>query len=291
MTVPVLACGPPDGPPVLCLHGFPDHAGSYRHILSRLGAAGFYAVAPTARGYAPAALAPDGDYRVETLAGDVVGCIDALGLDRVHLLGHDWGAMVAHTVGALAPERLRSLTTVAVPHLARLPRALPRVPGQLFRGWYQSFFQIPGLSDWAVRRKGWALVRWLCSRWSPPGAPTGWAFTDAEWAERVAAFEQPGVRSAMLAYYRQNLSPWVTLGWFRGRFAHLHTIPVRTLAITGARDGCVDTRLYDHGLDPRDFPAGLRIERIAEAGHFVHLEQPAQFMALLLPWLQEPGPG
>lgn len=287
MTFPALACGPRDGPVVLCLHGFPDHPSSYRTILSALGAQGFFAVAPTARGYAPCALSPDGDYRIESIAADVPGCLDALGVERAHLLGHDWGAVVAHTAAALYPERLLSLTTVAVPHLARLPRAVFRVPRQLLRGWYQTFFQVPLLSDWAVCWRDWALVRWLCGRWSPAVGPTPWLLTDRDWAERVERFEAPGVRAGMLAYYRQNLSLPRLLYGLRGGLRHLQTIPVRTLAITGARDGCMDTRLYDVGLEPADFPAGLRVERLADAGHFVHLEQPEVFIALLLPWLSQ----
>ena len=289
MRLPTLVCGPEDGPLVLLLHGFPDHPESFAPLLHALADAGYRAVAPTARGYVPSALAPDGDYRLETLARDAVGCLDALGACRAHLFGHDWGAVVAHTAGALHPDRFASLTTVAVPHLARLPRALPRLPGVLLDTWYQSFFQIPWLSDWAVQRRDWALVRWLCRRWSPPNDPSGWAFTDQEWAERVERFSAPGVRTGMLAYYRQNLSLPRMWALVTGRLHHLRVIPVRTLAITGARDGCMDTRLYDHGLDPADFPAGLQIERIEDAGHFAHLERPEVVTRMVLSWLGPPA--
>ena len=91
----------------------------------------------------------------------------------------------------------------------------------------------------------------------------------------------------MLAYYRQNLSIWQLIQRLSGGMSHLQTIAVRTLAITGAQDGCIDTRLYDLGLDPADFPAGLRVERISGAGHFVHLEKPERFVALLLSWIRQ----
>jgi len=285
MRLPTLVCGPEDGPVVLLLHGFPDHPGSFGPLLEALGTAGFRAVAPTARGYVPSALAPDGDYSLEALASDAVGCLDALGVARAHLFGHDWGAVVAHTAGALYADRFASLTTVAVPHLARLHRAVPRLPGLFLSTWYQSFFQLPWLSDWAVQRRDWALLRWLCGRWSPPMGPDGWAFSDEEWAERVRRFDAPGVRAGMLAYYRQNLSPRRMWAFLTGRLGDLIVIPVRTLAITGARDGCMDTRLYDYGLDPVDFPAGLQIERIEDAGHFAHLEQPDAVARMVLDWL------
>ena len=96
MTVPTLICGPVDGPVALLLHGFPDHPQSFESLMHRLAVTGFRAVAPTARGYVPSTLAPDGDYQLETLAGDAVGCLDALGVGKAHLVGHDWGAVVAH---------------------------------------------------------------------------------------------------------------------------------------------------------------------------------------------------
>jgi len=290
MRVPVLACGPDDGPAVLLLHGFPDHPGSFERLMQRLSEAGFRALAPTARGYVPSTLSPDGDYRMEALAADVVGCLDALGVERAHLLGHDWGAVVAHTAGAMHPSRFVSLTTLAVPHLARLHRAIPRLPGLFWKTWYQTFFQLPWLSDWAVQRREWALVRWLCGRWSPRPDPDGWAFSDQEWSERVARFDAPGVRAGMLAYYRQNLSLGRMWTFLRGGLDHLRVIPVRTLAITGARDGCMDTRLYDYGLDPVDFPGGLTVKRIDDAGHFAHLEQPETVAEMVLDWLGPASP-
>ena len=285
MQLPTLVSGPEDGPVVLLLHGFPDHPGSFEALMQPLASAGFRAVAPTARGYVPSALAPDGDYSLEALASDAAGCLDALGVARAHLFGHDWGAVVAHTAGALYADRFASLTTVAVPHLARIHRAIPRLPGLFLSTWYQSFFQIPWLSDWAVRRKDWSLVRWLCGRWSPAIGPQGWAFTDAEWAERVRRFDAPGVRTGMLSYYRQNLSIGRMWTFLSGGLENLRVIPVRTLAITGARDGCMDTRLYDYGLDAADFPAGLTVERIEDAGHFAHLERPDTMARLVLDWL------
>jgi len=166
----------------------------------------------------------------------------------------------------------------------RMPQGVRRFPSQLGRAWYLFFFQIPGLSDWAVERDDWALVRWLWQRWSP-----GHPIAGEAWAHRRATFEQPGVKRAMLAYYRQNLSPGVLLGWRRSEARALTTVPVRTLAITGARDGCIDTRLYDHVFDPADFPAGHRVVRVDEGGHFVHLDAPERVRAVIVPWLDAAG--
>src|SRR3990172_9400038 len=82
-----------DGPLVLCLHGFPDHARSFRHQLPALAAAGFRTVAPFMRGYAPTAIPADGRYQSAVLALDAVELIAALGYE--YLFGHDWGAIAA----------------------------------------------------------------------------------------------------------------------------------------------------------------------------------------------------
>ena len=97
------------GPIALCLHGFPDHARSFRHQLDVLARAGYRAIAPTLRGYEPSSQPDDGDYHMLRMAEDVVAWIDALDADRVHLIGHDWGAVIGYAAAALAPERFHSL--------------------------------------------------------------------------------------------------------------------------------------------------------------------------------------
>src|SRR5512136_420172 len=82
-----------DGPLVLCLHGFPDHARSFRHQLPVLAAAGYRAVAPFMRGYAPTESPPEGSYHTAALAEDVLALIDALGYSQAYVFGHDWGAL------------------------------------------------------------------------------------------------------------------------------------------------------------------------------------------------------
>src|SRR5882724_11812032 len=98
-----------DGPLVLCLHGFPDHARSFRHQLPALAAAGFRAVAPYMRGYAPTQAAPDGRYQSAVLAQDATELITALGYDSAYVFGHDWGAMAAYGAAIIAPQRVKKL--------------------------------------------------------------------------------------------------------------------------------------------------------------------------------------
>ncbi|MET0284777.1 MAG: alpha/beta hydrolase, partial [Polyangiales bacterium] len=260
------------GPVVLCLHGVPDSARSFRSQLAGLD--GYRVIAPMMRGYEPSSQPRDDDYGVHTLALDVLAWLDELGGEPCHLVGHDWGAIVAHVVALLAPERLASLTTIAVPHPGRLARELLRKrPSQLLLSWYILFFQLRGVADSIVERDDWAFLDMLWRRWSP-----SYRLPPDERQALKSVFAQPGVQRAALGYYRA-LPRTFTQPSFRRLLAQ--RVPVRTLAITGAEDGCMDTRLYDDLLHPRDFPAGLHVERIHGAGHFVHMERPDLVNALL----------
>lgn len=268
------------GPLVLCLHGFPDHARSYRMQGPALAAAGYRVVVPTMRGYEPSSQPEDGDYRLLRLAEDVVAWLDALGAPRCHLIGHDWGAVVAHLVAARNPERLASLTTLAIPHPGRILRELWfKRPSQLVRSWYMLFFQLPIIAEYALERDDWALVERLWRSWSP-----GFRLPDDELRALKQTLAKPGVKRAALAYYRA-LFKQLSATARATRQLLARAITVRTLALTGADDGCMDTRLFDDLMHPEDFPHGLRVERLEGAGHFLHQEQPERVNRLLVEWL------
>ncbi len=274
--------GNESGPLVLCLHGFPDNARSFRFQLPAFAKAGYRVVAPTLRGYEPSSQPEDGDYCFATLARDVIAWVDDLQEEKVHLLGHDWGAGIAYAACALAPERFHTLTTLAVPHAARLPDGIREVPSQLKNSWYMMFFQLRGIAEFALERNDWSLIKKLWKDWSP-----GFELPEAEWNSLRETFEAPGVKRAMLAYYRQNASPAVLFGLKKTEAASLTTVPVPTLAITGEDDGCMDTRLYDHVFREEDFPRGFRVERIGGAGHFAHQEKPDEINRLILDWMSD----
>ncbi|PHR53985.1 MAG: epoxide hydrolase [Robiginitomaculum sp.] len=272
----------PNGDFVLCLHGFPDSAQTFRFQLPALAKAGYRVLAPMMRGYELSSQPADQDYSIPALAGDVIAWIDYLGAQKVHLVGHDWGAAVTYLAGAMAPERFHSLSTFAIPPAARFADGIRAVPSQLLKSWYMMFFQLPGLAEWALERKDWALIRKLWRTWSPE-----YRLADDDWCILRAVFEKKGVKQAMLAYYRQNASPGVLLGLNSSEAANFTRIPVRTLGITGADDGCIDTRMFDHCFHEKDFPQGFRVERIAGVGHFAHLENPKAINQLLLDWFDE----
>ena len=267
-----------DGPIVLCLHGFPDNAGSFRHQLPALAEAGYRAISLTLRGYEPGAIPADGDYTMETIATDILAATESLDTGPVHLIGHDWGAAVAYVATSAAPERFKSLTVMAVPHAGRFAREGLRIPKQLRLSWYMGFFNIPWFSDWVVQRQDYAFIRKLWRDWSP-----GWQPEPGVLDSVIQTLSQPGVRSAALGYYRAALSIKALL--VSAEEAH-YPVPVPTLALSGERDGCIASEVFEQLMVAQDFPKGLTFSRIAEAGHFLHQEQPEQVNREILDWLK-----
>jgi pimeloyl-ACP methyl ester carboxylesterase len=156
------------GPLALCLHGFPDTARTWRYLLPELAAAGFHAVAPFMRGYAPTAVPDDGRYSVGALAGDAGALHEVLGGDgHAVLIGHDWGAEAAYAAGALAPDRWRRLVTLAVPPAALDPVIFTDYE-QLKRFFYIFLFRdTSGLAEEIVAADGMAFIKRLWQDWSP----------------------------------------------------------------------------------------------------------------------------
>lgn len=149
LTFDVLDDGPLDGTPVVLLHGFPQRASSWELVAPLLHEQGYRTLAPDQRGYSPRAR-PSGRraYALDHLTADVIALIDALGVDEVHLVGHDWGAAAAWSVAGHHPDRISSLTAVSVPHPGAFMQAMPR--GQLLRSWYMAFFNLPVIPEKAL---------------------------------------------------------------------------------------------------------------------------------------------
>ncbi len=269
-----------DGPLALCLHGFPDHARSFRHQLPALAAAGYRAVAPAMRGYAPTGPAPDGRYQSAALAADAVALIEALGYDDAVVFGHDWGALAAYGAALAAPQRVRKLVTAAVPYGAQITTAFMTSYDQQRRSWYMFFFQTP-FADVALAHDDFAFIERLWRDWSP-----GWRYPAEEMAALKETFRQPGVAQAALGYYRAMLDPSLqdpALAPLQGRMM-LEPIEVPTMMLHGANDGCMGVELVE-GM-AAFFPRGLRVEIVPGTGHFLHQEDPARVNALILDFLK-----
>ncbi|MFB6206740.1 MAG: alpha/beta fold hydrolase [Haloglomus sp.] len=258
----------------VCLHGFPDDAGSMVPILDSLSEAGYTAVAPYMRGYAPTDPAPDGEYTTAALGADATGLLEAAAdhFDRDGervLVGHDWGA-VATYAGAIAdPDAMDRLVAMAIP--PRFGALLARYPRQALRSWYMWFFQLPGAPERALRWRDFEFVEFIWGLWSP-----GWDYSRSRIESVKATLERGNTVEHALAYYRQIVGDDLL------KNAVLHGPPsldegapieVPALLIAGERDGCVGPELFDE-VD-RVFDAPCRILRVREAGHFVHQERPS----------------
>jgi pimeloyl-ACP methyl ester carboxylesterase len=269
-----------EGPVALCLHGFPDNLRSFRHQLPALADAGYRAISPTLRGYEPSSQpGPEiANYHPMRVAADAISWAESYG--KVHLIGHDWGGVAAYLAAAQRPDLFHSLTVIAIPHTSAMQQraALRFLPSQLRKSWYIFFFQLRGLADRVVERNDFGFIKWLWREWSPGFTPE-----PGELEAVVATLEAPGVRHAALAYYRAMLSPGLEDSK-QMNLISAKPIEVATLAITGALDGCMDTRFFEH-VPEHFFPNGLRTERIEGAGHFVHQEDPKRVNAMLEEWL------
>lgn len=177
------------GEPVVLLHGFPEDAASWGRVAPRLHEAGLRTLAPDQRGYSPGAVPPRrGDYTIDKLSGDVIALLDAAGLDRAHMVGHDWGAGVAWDLATRHPGRVASLTALATPHPLALTWSYTR-SNQMLRSWYMGLFQLPWLPEWGSAR---VLERTLRS--------SGLNESDARrYAERFAT---PASLTAPMNWYR-----------------------------------------------------------------------------------------
>lgn len=262
---PVLEAG--EGPLVLCLHGFPDHAASWTDLIGRLADEGYRAVAPAMRGYWQGGKAPDGSYQSWATGGDAVALIEALGAETASVIGHDWGATAAYAAAALAPERIDKLVTMAVPYGPQVGAAMMLDGDQQRRSWYMFFFQTP-FAVMAAAANDFAFIDRLWAEWSP-----GYVLPDTERAALKAMFAQPGVLEETLGYYRQLFGgPGVKPEWAESAAKIGGPIAIPTLYLHGRNDGCMGVNLTD-GMEAQ-FPAGLRKVVVEDAGHFLQLEQP-----------------
>lgn len=253
------------GPLVLCVHGFPDTAYSFLPVMRRLSKAGYRVVAPFLRGYLPSDLAPDGDYRITTVADDLLALIDALGAGRAYLVGHDWGAVATYIAATKSPDKVVATVTAAVPHLRRF--LLRPTARQLYRSRYIGFFQLPRWPEHRVAEDDFTWLRALVREWSPR-----WGFTDRDLAPIIASLSVPEYRKAALAYYR-SLPKTVAAPSHWGLLTRPMPVPAKVIA--GVDDGCIGVEMFED--QDYCFAAGYEFVRIEGAGHFMHCEQPVRF--------------
>ena len=198
---------------------------------------------------------------------------------RFHLVGHDWGASIAYAVAGLAVERLASLTVLAVPHPLRFAEVYAADAAQQARSAYIVDFLAPDAATLASPPTTLPISR-RCGGAGRRGGP----IPPSALAAMRDAFGQPGVLDAALDYYRQAFDVASPAG---AATAALFATPVAvpTLGLIGEDDSCVAADVFTAAMRSDDFPGGLRVERIAAAGHFLHREQPDPVNRLIVEWL------
>lgn len=180
--------GPPDAPAVLLLHGFPQTSHCWRRVVPQL--AGYRCIAPDQRGYSPGARPLEVDaYRVPELTADALALLDALGVERAHVVGHDWGGAVAWQLGARHPDRVATLTVLSTPHPRAFIDALRTDDEQRQKSLYMRDFSRPGYDEELLADDAAAL------RAIFGGLPT----VDVDHV--MAAAQQPGALAAWLRWY------------------------------------------------------------------------------------------
>jgi pimeloyl-ACP methyl ester carboxylesterase len=259
------------GPLVVLLHGFPEFWYSWRDQIPALVRGGFRVIAPDLRGYNDSSKPRDIDsYRIVSVVHDIAGLIVQSGDAPCVLVGHDWGGVVAWLLPMLHPSLVRKLIVANSAHPVPLARELRHSRAQRLRMSYQLFMQIPWLPEFIMRRFGCAALRTLLRR-------TG-NFDSRELVEYVEAWRKPGALRGMTNYYR-------ALRRHRRELRPLmRPIDVPTLLIWGERDP-VFTRATTENF--QDYVPNLRIERIAEAGHFVQSEAPDRVNRAMMEFLRE----
>jgi pimeloyl-ACP methyl ester carboxylesterase len=272
-----LECG--TGKLALLLHGFPDTAQTWRHLMPQLADMGYRVVAPFMRGYAPSAVPSDGCFQTAMLARDANALHESLGGDsEAIIIGHDWGAPSCYGAAIDAPTRWHRVVGMAVPPTAALGMAFVQNLEQIKKSWYMFFFQ-HGLADLVVGANNHAFIEMLWRDWSPSYD----AKVDLEFVRKSLA--DPKNLQAALGYYRATLGD----GYRDPQLSDLQNqmaagVPTQPLLyLHGANDGCIGADVVESAK--KIAPANVKFEVVEAAGHFLQLEQPKVVNKLICDFL------
>jgi pimeloyl-ACP methyl ester carboxylesterase len=253
-----------DGPVVLLLHGFPDSSHVWRHQVPALVGAGLRVVAPDLRGFGQSDMPEQvEEYSVRKIVADILALLDGLSVEKVRLVGHDWGAAVAWVFAATFPARVDRLAVMSVgnPNTQRA-----RTIEQRQKSWYMLLFQFKGVAEQLMTRDDWKLFR---------------EFLDgAGDVERyLRDLSRPGALTAGLNWYRANAAPALELKPARA----IPSVPVPTLGLWSSGDRYLTE---DRMVQSAEHVSGpWRYVRVEGAGHWMQLDAPERVNELLLEFL------
>jgi pimeloyl-ACP methyl ester carboxylesterase len=256
-------------PPVLLLHGWPQHWYMWSHVIGALRGERRL-LAPDLRGFGWSE-APGYGYDGETFAADQVALLDALGIERAFVVGHDWGGWTAILLGLVHPDRVERIVVLNAPH--PWPQITPSLIAEGWRSWYTWVLAAPWLGPGLLRR-GW-IVRNILSRGNigTPFRPEEMDAYMQRFRERSRAF----AASHLYRYYQRAFREAVTGRWRD----HKLTVPTRILF--GEHDRYISPKLlagYQQHADD------MEVELVADSGHFIVEEKPELVVARLRSFLR-----
>jgi pimeloyl-ACP methyl ester carboxylesterase len=252
-----------EGAPVVLLHGFPDSSVLWRNQVPALVAAGHRVVVPDLRGFGESDKPLEVEaYRITTSAADVVAILDALDIERAHVVGHDWGAGLAWVVAGLHPQRIDRLVAMSVGH----PNAQVPTVEQREKSWYMLWFQFEGLAEDLLPRDDWKLLR-------------EWTRGNGDIDRYVEDLSRPGALTAGLSWYRANVPPHRELAPRRA----FPAIAAPTLGLWSTGDDyLLEQPIRSSG---EHVTSSFRYERIEGASHWLQLDAPQRVNNLLVEFL------
>lgn len=251
------------GPAVLLVHGFPDDHRVWRKQVPALVAAGYQVITPDMRGCGDSSLPNNvADFDIEHLISDLVTVLDTLGINKVSVVGHDWGAVIAWQFVMAHPQRVKAYAALSVGHpFAYATDGLM----QKLKGWYVLLFQLRGISELMLSARGWWLFKFLVSNPAEEDA----------WVERLS---RPGRLTAAINYYRANVVSLL----FRRRYP-LVTVPVLGLWSSGDRYLTKSQMTRSSSMVKSDW----RYVCIENADHWLQLEAPERVNQEILSFLEK----
>ena len=280
-----MACevsGPDNGKPLLLVHGWPDDVRTWDRVIPALHEAGYRTIAPYLRGFGDTAFLDAASCRsgeIIALAKDVLEAVQALDMGKFAIVGHDWGAGIAYTLGAIAPDHLDLIVALSVPLNRDNPVELTEQ--QLQNYWYQWFFN-SALAERRLQEKRYEFVRQIWKSWA-----TNLRDLDETLALTAPSFGNADWVAITLHSYRVRwgmAKPDPAYGVFQSMLKHDPVVKVPILSVRGEHDPVHVPEMYR--LTPGLCAAGFDFMTIREAGHFPQRENPDELLRTVLPFLR-----